>query len=92
VYKIILPQIVPVLINSIRVCLIAAIVYLLAGEAIAANEGLGYRIFLVRRYMAMDVIIPYVFVITIIAFIMDRFLRVVNSYAFPWFVAINGGK
>ena len=29
-------------------------------EAIASTDGLGYRIFLVRRYLAMDVILPYV--------------------------------
>ena len=32
--------------------------FLIAAEAIAATEGLGYRIFLVRRFLAMDVILP----------------------------------
>jgi hypothetical protein len=45
------------------------------GEAISATAGLGYRIFLVRRYMAMDVIIPYVIWITLLAWLMDLALR-----------------
>jgi ABC-type bacteriocin/lantibiotic exporter with double-glycine peptidase domain len=40
-----------------------------------ATAGLGYRIFLVRRYMAMDVIIPYVIWITLLAWLMDLALR-----------------
>ena len=39
---------------------IAAWLFLIAAEAIASTEGLGFRIFLVRRYLAMDVILPYV--------------------------------
>ncbi len=37
--------------------------------------GLGYRIFLVRRYLAMDVILTYVIWITLLAFVMDWGLR-----------------
>ncbi len=35
------------------------------------DRRLGYRIFLVRRYLAMDVILPYVAWITLLAFAMD---------------------
>ena len=31
------------------------------------RQGLGYRIFLVRRYMSMDIILPYVVWITLLA-------------------------
>ncbi len=47
--------------------------------------GLGYRIFLVRRYLSMDVIIPYVIWITLLAFLMDFALRGLQRRAFPWF-------
>jgi NitT/TauT family transport system permease protein len=45
---------------------------------------LGYRIFLVRRYLSMDVILPYVVWITILAFAMDFILRRISRSAFPW--------
>ena len=63
-----------------------------AAEAIAAQEGLGYRIFLVRRYLAMDVILPYVVWITLLAFLIDRVLTLTSQRLFPWFHAEEGGK
>ena len=61
----------PRLIDSVRLSLGAAWLYLIAAEAIAAESGLGYRIFLMRRYLAMDVILPYVAWITLLAFLLD---------------------
>ena len=57
---------------------------LIAAEAIASTEGLGYRVFLVRRFLAMDVILPYVAWITLLAFVMDRALAALSRRAFPW--------
>lgn len=71
----VLPQVLPRLISSVRLSLGAAWLFVIAAEAITAEAGLGYRIFLVRRYLAMDVILPYVAWITILAFVMDYGLR-----------------
>ena len=60
-------------------------VFLISAEAIAADVGLGYRIFLVRRYMAMDVILPYVAWITLLAWAMDLSLRRLTQLLFPWY-------
>jgi NitT/TauT family transport system permease protein len=84
VTRVILPQMWPRLIDSIRLILGSAWLYLIAAEAIASTEGLGYRIFLVRRYLAMDVILPYVVWITLLAFTMDWALKMLRSRAFPW--------
>ena len=54
--------------TALRLSLGPAWLFLIAAEAIAAEDGLGYRIFLVRRYLAMDVILPYVLWITLLAF------------------------
>ena len=43
----------------------------------------------VRRYLAMDVIIPYVIWITILAFLMDAALRLLQRKAFPWFASVR---
>lgn len=84
VLRVVLPQMWPRLIDSVRLTLGVAWLFLIAAEAIAATEGLGYRIFLVRRYMAMDIILPYVAWITILAFAMDYGLRVLSSRLYPW--------
>ena len=57
---------------------------MISAEAIASDVGLGYRIFLVRRYLAMDVILPYVAWISLLAIATDALLQLVSRKAFPW--------
>lgn len=85
VLRVILPQVVPRLIDAMRLSLGTAWLFLISAEAIAATEGLGYRIFLVRRYLAMDVILPYVVWITILAYLTDFLLKQISRRAFPWY-------
>jgi len=82
-----LPQVLPRLIDAVRLSLGPAWLFLIAAEAIASTEGLGYRIFLVRRYLAMDVILPYVIWITLLAIVIDQCLRFANRRLFPWYNA-----
>ncbi len=84
-FKILLPQIMPRLLQAIRLTLGAAWLFLIASEAIAASEGLGYRIFLVRRYLAMDIILPYVLWITLIGISIDLLLKTAIQRFFPWY-------
>ena len=87
ILRIVLPQVVPRLLDATRLALGAAWLFLIAAEAIAATEGLGYRIFLVRRFLDMDVILPYVAWITLLAFALDLALRLINRVVFPWYGA-----
>lgn len=85
VLRVILPQLMPRLLISLRLVLGSAWLFLIAAEAIASTDGLGYRIFLVRRYMSMDVILPYVAWITFLAWTMDFSLKTLTRLAFPWY-------
>ena len=84
IVRVVLPQVWPRLIDALRLSLGSAWLFLIAAEAIASTEGLGYRIFLVRRYLAMDIILPYVFWITVLAFGTDFLLRLLRAKLFPW--------
>lgn len=79
-----LPQAMPRLIQALRLSLGPAWVFLISAEAIASDIGLGYRIFLVRRYLAMDVILPYVLWIAILAAVIDWALRASSRRLYPW--------
>ena len=57
VLRVVLPQIFPRLLDAVRLTMGTAWIFLISAEAISATEGLGYRIFLVRRYLSMDVVI-----------------------------------
>ena len=89
VYRIALPQVMPRALDTFRLSLGAAWLFLIAAEAIASTDGLGYRIFLVRRYLAMDVIIPYVAWITLLGFMLDWALRALSRNLYPWYAGVN---
>ncbi len=88
--RVMLPQVLPRLIEAVRLTLGSAWLFLIAAEAIAATAGLGYRIFLVRRYLDMAVILPYVAWITLLAFSMDWLLKQAAHRAFPWYYGRGG--
>lgn len=83
-YRIVLPRIFPRVLDTIRLNLKAVFLFLIAGESLAATAGLGYRIFVVRRYVAMDIIIPYVLWISLLAFLADLGVRVWIKKCYPW--------
>ena len=87
--RVALPQVLPRLVQAVRLSLGPAWLFLIAAEAIAAEGGLGYRIFLVRRYLAMDIILSYVVWITFLAFLLDYALKSLSRAAFAWF---HGGE
>ncbi|MGB3796281.1 MAG: ABC transporter permease subunit, partial [Alteraurantiacibacter sp.] len=82
--RVVLPQAMPRLIQGVRLSLGPAWVFLISAEAIAADIGLGYRIFLVRRYLAMDVILPYVAWIALLAAVTDFLLVMCSKRFFGW--------
>lgn len=85
ILRVIFPQILPRLFAAVRLSLGSAWLFLISAEAIAANQGLGYRIFLVRRYLDMSVILPYVLWITLLAFFMDMILKFSSRKLFKWY-------
>ena len=84
VLRLVLPQVMPRLLTCVRLALGPAWLFLIAAEAIASTEGLGYRIFLVRRYLSMDVILPYVAWITLLAVVTDWLLARLSRAISPW--------
>lgn len=90
IVRVLTPQLLPRLINAVRLSLGAGWLFLIAAEAIASTDGLGYRIFLVRRYMSMDVILPYVAWITFLAFLVDWLLAKTSKLCFPWHHPASG--
>ncbi len=84
-YRVILRQIMPQIINSLRLNLKPIMLFLFAGEMIAASDGLAYRIAIMRRHMGMDVILPYVLWVALLLFLVDLALRLLNKRMHPWF-------
>ncbi len=87
VTKVVIPLLIPKVLETIRLTLGAGWIFLIVAEGIASSEGLGYRIFQARRYMAMDTIIPYVIWITLLAFTVDFILKLILDKGFKWYSA-----
>jgi NitT/TauT family transport system permease protein len=85
-YRIVLKQIWPRVLNSIRLNLKSVMLFLFAGEMIASQDGLAYRIALLRRHMGMDTIIPYVLWVALLLFLVDFGMRTLNRKLHPWFL------
>jgi NitT/TauT family transport system permease protein len=84
-YRVVLKQILPQVINSVRLNLKPLALFLFAGEMIASTDGLAYRIAIMRRHMGMDIIIPYLMWVAVLLFAMDAFLRFANRRLHPWY-------
>jgi len=84
-YRVVLKQIWPRVLNSIRLNLKPLMLFLLAGEMIASTDGLAYRIALMRRHMVMNIIIPYVLWVALLLFLVDLTMRLLNKRLHPWF-------
>lgn len=82
--RVVLPQILPRLLTCVKLQLGPAWLFLIAAEAISSDSGLGYRIFLVRRYLSMDIIFPYVVWITLLAVATSYILDRIRTAVFPW--------
>ncbi len=84
VFKVITANVWPHALNSIRLVLGPAWVFLIAAEAIAADAGLGYRIFVVQRQLGMNIILIYVIWIMLLGVVMDGILRSWISWRYKW--------
>ncbi len=82
--KVVLPQIFPRIIESIRLSIGPAWIFLIASEAISADSGLGYRIYVVQRQLAMNIILPYVIWIALLGLGMDYCLGAISRLCFRW--------
>lgn len=83
-YRIVLPQVFPKVLDTMRLNFKAVMLFLIAGESLAATAGLGYRIFVVRRYIAMEIIIPYVLWMSLLLLLTDTVVRVWIKKRYPW--------
>ena len=84
-YRVVLKQILPQIINSVRLSLKPLALFLFAGEMIASTDGLAYRIAIMRRHMGMDIILPYLLWVALLLFLLDALLRFANRRLHPWY-------
>lgn len=87
--KIIIPQVMPKFLETVKIYLSPAWLFLIAAEYTAASNGLACRIFLEKRYMNMALIIPIVLWITFLGYIFNEGLKLIIKWRYPWYGLSN---
>ncbi|MHB8065260.1 MAG: ABC transporter permease [Ruminiclostridium sp.] len=88
--KVIIPAMLPRLMNTLRMIMGWAWTYLVVAELVAANSGLGYSILKAQRYLRTPAIFSGILVIGLLGLIIDRTFGWVSKRLFPW--AEGGAK
>ncbi|MEK1852036.1 MAG: ABC transporter permease subunit [Phyllobacterium sp.] len=81
---VILPSATPSILTGLRIALGTGWTTLVAAELVAATRGLGFMIQSAAQFLVTDVVIMGIFVIAIIAFILEIGIRRVERLLVPW--------
>jgi len=82
--KVIIPAMLPRLMNTLRMIMGWAWTYLVVAELVAANSGLGYAILKAQRYLRTPAIFSGILVIGLLGLIIDRTFGLISKRLFPW--------
>ncbi len=82
--RVLLPAIMPNLMDTLRMMIGWAWTYLVVAELVASNNGLGYMILKAQRFLKTDVIFVGILVIGILGLVTDRLFYAANRRFFPW--------
>ena len=84
VFSIILPAVFPQIANSLHIALGTSWIFLVSGEMVGTQSGLGYMIIDARNNLRTDILLATMIVIGVIGFILDyligKFEKKVLSY------------
>lgn len=84
IFCIILPSILPRIVDTMRLTMAGIIQFLLIGETIAADAGWGYRMQVGLRNMSIDILLVYATWICLVAYTVHYLMGRMNHYLFPW--------
>jgi NitT/TauT family transport system permease protein len=84
-YNVIFMQILPRIIESVRLQVGPALVFLIAAELLVADVGFGYRLRIQSRLLNMNVVYIYLIVLGVSFIFMDWALRFIRRRTCPWF-------
>lgn len=89
IFKILIPAMLPRLMETLRMMIGWAWTYLVSAELVAANTGLGYTILKSQRFLSTDAIFGGIILIGFLGLVTDRIFAFLNKKLFPW---AEGGR
>jgi NitT/TauT family transport system permease protein len=85
VWNVIFMQVLPRVLEAVRLQVGPAMVYLIAAEMLSADVGYGYRIRLQQRLLNMNVVYVYLVFLGVAGYVMDYSLSFTRRKLCPWF-------
>jgi NitT/TauT family transport system permease protein len=85
VWNVILRQILPRIIEAVRLQVGPAMVFLIAAEYVVADLGFGYRLRIQSRLLNMNVVYVYLVILGLSGFFFDWLLTALRRKLAPWF-------
>lgn len=82
--RVLIPAMMPGLMDTMRLTIGWAWTYLVVAELVAANSGLGYSILKAQRFLRTDIIFVGILTIGVLGLITDRLLSFINKRMFAW--------
>ena len=86
VWNVIFWEVLPKVIDAIRLQIGPAMVFLIAAEMVVGDVGFGYRIRLQSRLLHMNVVYPYLLYLAVFGFGIDWALRQLQHKLCRWYV------
>jgi len=87
IVKAIIPQIIPQVVEMIRLAVGPAWIYLIAAEYVNSSEGIGHGIVLSQRMVRLDHILVYLIWLAILGTAIDFALHMLSRLVAPWAAA-----
>lgn len=81
-WKVVFPAVFPQIANGIHLALGTAWIFLVAGEMVGAQSGLGYQIIDARNNIRSDILLATILVIGIIGILLDGLLKFIEKQIF----------
>ncbi len=83
-WKVLIPAMLPRLMDTLRMMMGWAWTYLVVAELVAANSGLGYSILKAQRYLKTNTMFAGILIIGLLGLIIDRTFGFINRKLFSW--------
>lgn len=84
ILRVLVPQTIPRLLDATRVAMGLGWILVIAAEFVIAREGIGLRIWKLKRRYDVDNLLPIVLWVTLLAIAVDVTLRLIKYYGYPW--------
>lgn len=85
IWNVVFRQILPKILESTRLQIGPAMVYLIAAEMLVGQVGMGYQIRMQQRLLHMNIVYDYLLILGVTGLLMDRGMMFLREKLCPWF-------